>query len=430
MRLIIKEGYIGCKDELNAISFISLSWNQLTMSGIDANDSEKPSAKRFRLESSEGSIPVVGARRKTVQHGVAISPSIEGITNNKGGINNINENSTDMEDSNDLDNSSENNNTSNSNAPHFSSNLNSTESVLSPELHNSSVSSSKTPILSREMSAHAGNGSLPATSLNTPMNIGPRSSVYGSQIPQMQQILGVYNQNNSNNTSNGYNYLKVSTSNNNPSSLPSSSVSPFAPSCISKPEPIAFNRLTVQYHEQAVIPEYAIISNNLRRALELRRKFLFQPARDQTLYDMNDEPVFQHPDPSKIPPSTAQKHQYKYVDGVYIAWKGGAETDYKGENVTVYQAPARADYAAALQLLMDLASDGPVKSFCHNRLHLLEARFNLHELLNHDLETTAQKAVPHRDFYNVRKIDNHVHHSAVRYHPHSNSSLSSLSKPS
>ena len=30
----------------------------------------------------------------------------------------------------------------------------------------------------------------------------------------------------------------------------------------------------------------------------------------------------------------------------------------------------------------------------------------------------AQKAVPHRDFYNVRKVDTHVHHSACMNQKH------------
>ena len=47
------------------------------------------------------------------------------------------------------------------------------------------------------------------------------------------------------------------------------------------------------------------------------------------------------------------------------------------------------------------------KSFCYRRLRYLEARFNLHVLLNEMRELAAQKAVPHRDFYNVRKVSNH-----------------------
>jgi hypothetical protein len=47
---------------------------------------------------------------------------------------------------------------------------------------------------------------------------------------------------------------------------------------------------------------------------------------------------------------------------------------------------------------------GPVKSFTHHRLMLLEQKFNLHVMLNADKEFLAQKAAPHRDFYNVRKV--------------------------
>ena len=36
----------------------------------------------------------------------------------------------------------------------------------------------------------------------------------------------------------------------------------------------------------------------------------------------------------------------------------------------------------------------------------------MHVLLNEQIELTVQKSVPHRDFYNVRKVDTHVHHSA------------------
>lgn len=47
---------------------------------------------------------------------------------------------------------------------------------------------------------------------------------------------------------------------------------------------------------------------------------------------------------------------------------------------------------------------GPVKTFSHHRLLLLEQKFNLHVQLNADKEFLAQKSAPHRDFYNVRKV--------------------------
>lgn len=44
------------------------------------------------------------------------------------------------------------------------------------------------------------------------------------------------------------------------------------------------------------------------------------------------------------------------------------------------------------------------KSFCYRRLTYLSAKYQLHVLLNELRELAAQKAVPHRDFYNARKV--------------------------
>eukprot|EP00808_Paulinella_micropora_P019542 g9322.t1 len=68
--------------------------------------------------------------------------------------------------------------------------------------------------------------------------------------------------------------------------------------------------------------------------------------------------------------------------------------------------------------LLEMIHHGPVKTFTHRRLNIMEARFKLHRLLNHELEQDEQKKVPHRDFYNVRKVDNHIHHSAIMTQKH------------
>jgi len=61
---------------------------------------------------------------------------------------------------------------------------------------------------------------------------------------------------------------------------------------------------------------------------------------------------------------------------------------------------------------------GNVRTLCHHRLRLLEQKFSLHLMLNADREFLAQKSAPHRDFYNVRKVDTHVHHSACMHQKH------------
>lgn len=43
------------------------------------------------------------------------------------------------------------------------------------------------------------------------------------------------------------------------------------------------------------------------------------------------------------------------------------------------------------------------KSFCYRRLQYLSSKFQMHILLNEMKELAAQKKVPHRDFYNIRK---------------------------
>jgi hypothetical protein len=59
-----------------------------------------------------------------------------------------------------------------------------------------------------------------------------------------------------------------------------------------------------------------------------------------------------------------------------------------------------------------------VNSTATKRLMLLEAKFKMYLLLNEDKEFLAQKINPHRDFYNVRKVDTHIHHSAAMHQKH------------
>ncbi|KAF2724465.1 AMP deaminase [Polychaeton citri CBS 116435] len=70
------------------------------------------------------------------------------------------------------------------------------------------------------------------------------------------------------------------------------------------------------------------------------------------------------------------------------------------------------EYYMDLDAILDVSSDGPAKSFAFRRLQYLEGKFNLYVLLNEYQEVADTKRVPHRDFYNVRKVDTHVHHSA------------------
>ncbi|EGD74499.1 Ampd2 protein [Salpingoeca rosetta] len=75
-------------------------------------------------------------------------------------------------------------------------------------------------------------------------------------------------------------------------------------------------------------------------------------------------------------------------------------------------------YLRDLSKLLALINDGPTKSFSFRRIHFLLNKFTLHTMLNSTRELTEQKSVPHRDFYNIRKVDTHVHLSACMNQKH------------
>lgn len=84
----------------------------------------------------------------------------------------------------------------------------------------------------------------------------------------------------------------------------------------------------------------------------------------------------------------------------------------------VINIPTIREFYIDLEAILNVSSDGPSKSFAFRRLQYLEGKFNLYVLLNEYQEMADSKRVPHRDFYNVRKVDTHVHHSACMNQKH------------
>jgi AMP deaminase len=84
----------------------------------------------------------------------------------------------------------------------------------------------------------------------------------------------------------------------------------------------------------------------------------------------------------------------------------------------VINIPTIREFYMDLEDILNVSSDGPSKSFAFRRLQYLEGKFNLYVLLNEYQEMADSKKVPHRDFYNVRKVDTHVHHSACMNQKH------------
>jgi AMP deaminase len=103
------------------------------------------------------------------------------------------------------------------------------------------------------------------------------------------------------------------------------------------------------------------------------------------------------------------------ANGVYQVYENA---DADKADTPVLNVPTIKEYYVDLEDILSISSDGPSKSFAFRRLQYLEGKFNLYTLLNEYQETADSKKVPHRDFYNVRKVDTHVHHSACMNQKH------------
>ena len=80
--------------------------------------------------------------------------------------------------------------------------------------------------------------------------------------------------------------------------------------------------------------------------------------------------------------------------------------------------PTLRDFYKDLDEIQAISADGPTKSFAYRQLDIMEGKFHLYSLENSYQETADSKKVPHRDFYNVRKVDTHVHHSSCMNQKH------------
>ncbi|XP_053562535.1 AMP deaminase 1 [Bombina bombina] len=71
-----------------------------------------------------------------------------------------------------------------------------------------------------------------------------------------------------------------------------------------------------------------------------------------------------------------------------------------------------------MNFLIMLIAQGPVKTYSHRRLKFLSSKYQVHEMLNEMEELKELKNNPHRDFYNCRKVDTHIHAAACMNQKH------------
>ena len=113
-----------------------------------------------------------------------------------------------------------------------------------------------------------------------------------------------------------------------------------------------------------------------------------------------------------------EKHEfvYKMEEGVFHVYKD--EKDCHLSKNSLVHFPSIKKYYTDMDYILSICAEGPTKSFAFRRLRYLESKFNMYILLNEYQEMADSKRVPHRDFYNVRKVDTHIHHSSCMNQKH------------
>lgn len=106
----------------------------------------------------------------------------------------------------------------------------------------------------------------------------------------------------------------------------------------------------------------------------------------------------------------------KMVDGIVRVFDD--ENAVENNTPRVIPSLEMRQFAADFYEVLYMIADGPLKTYCHRRLRFLSSKFYLHEMLNEMAELKELKSVPHRDFYNVRKVDTHIHAAACMSQKH------------
>jgi len=111
-------------------------------------------------------------------------------------------------------------------------------------------------------------------------------------------------------------------------------------------------------------------------------------------------------------------YKVKIVQGVYQVYKSQEDLLSRAKKPIPYECPNLETFVTDMQELCAMIGDGPLKSFAFQRLSFLQSKYTMHNLLNEIRELAEQKAVSHRDFYNVRKVDTHIHAAACMNQKH------------
>ncbi|CAO0803499.1 unnamed protein product [Mucor circinelloides] len=205
--------------------------------------------------------------------------------------------------------------------------------------------------------------------------------------------------------------------------------------------------------DDAITAELCVLYGNLQKCLDLREKYITLSSQrlmddprnhdDWEIYPAPPPKSWPLPSPEELERRKAKEkareadpvaavgsdfdfnqckipgpHVYSFgvgPDGFYQVYKN--ELDQTAGH-PLHPVPSPREFYDDMEFILSVISDGPAKSFAFRRLRYLDSKWQMYILLNEFQELADSKRTSHRDFYNVRKVDTHVHHSSSMNQKH------------
>ncbi|KAJ2571544.1 AMP deaminase [Coemansia sp. RSA 1813] len=107
-----------------------------------------------------------------------------------------------------------------------------------------------------------------------------------------------------------------------------------------------------------------------------------------------------------------------YGDFNFRLESSGIYAVYNESKQRVSSSPTFSEFCTDLDFILDTIANGPVKTWAYRQLKYLDTKWQMNALENEHKELLQSRVVPHRDLYNVRKVDGHVHLASAMNEKH------------
>ena len=159
-------------------------------------------------------------------------------------------------------------------------------------------------------------------------------------------------------------------------------------------ETLSFTRNLVFYGAGSITKEHEIACKHIQQARAMRQKYFG----GQGTVLKNEE----------LLKDTSNLSFRMGKEGVVEVYHNSIDAD-----TNLIEVPNIEQFSKDYNHLVELTSEGAMRSFCFQRLQMLSTSFKMHTTLNSTIEMEEQSSLLGTDFYRIMKVDNHIHAAAA-----------------